>query len=185
MSISNNDRKLAVQKMRWDVRRTDSPKKFGRWFADGVIVATMIGTIFGSAWCSHYQKKEKIIAAIKEDIKKEVKDRDIDPKERKEGFCAVKCSQKSEGPFHMRLPAYEANLSEDKKIYKKLFYNKEGKRILEATGSNGERWFMNPNWDGDSWLVRAINTNDRWLVVEEHRGERADEVWKKVKSGSK
>ena len=185
MSASNNDRKLAIKKMRWDMRRTDPSKKFGRWLADGISVLALVGTIFGTAWCSQYQKKEKIMAAIKEDIKKEVKDKEIDPKERKEGFCAVKCSQKPEGPFHMRLPAYEVNLSEDKDTYWKLFYNKEGERVLEGIGEQDERWFMNPNWNKDSWLVKTISMSDRWLVVEEHRGERADEVWKKVKSNSK
>ncbi|MEM2909036.1 MAG: hypothetical protein QW590_03340 [Candidatus Bilamarchaeaceae archaeon] len=178
MQFRNNAMRFKIETTSGGNREQSSLKKVLLKINAMLLVA---GIAVCGAPCSLHEKNEISISQIIEQTKQKTKGGKIEVRKR-EGFCAVHCKKDGEGPFSSRKTVYEVDFSTDG-VYHKEFYSKNGVLIVEGIGNDTERLFRNPNWKDTTVAVRALKIGAVWYPIEDYKGEEAERLWAKVKSG--
>ncbi|NYZ77343.1 hypothetical protein H0O02_03440 [Candidatus Micrarchaeota archaeon] len=178
MRLSHDATREEVRKMLSEGRQQKPLKTVLLEIGAGVLIT---GIVMSTLIYASYSRKEMSTSRIAEMVQERTGRMAIEPKEKKEGFCAVYCSKhKIEGQFHYNRAVYEVDLSDNER-YWKLFYDKEGNLLVEGIGNESERWFMRPDWDGETKLVRTLKMGS-WYPIDDFSGEHAEKIWKEAKS---
>lgn len=172
---SGDAKKFEIKRM---LRNGREKKEFKKSFLEAGTGILLIATILANPLCSSPNREKVKKDEIVRMAEKNYDDRDVRVR-KLDSVCVVGCKV-GNGPFHWKKEAYEVDVSEGSN-YHKEFYDVYGIPIMEGIGDDTERFFLNPNWEGNAKVVQVIKVGDgKWMSLSEFEGDNAKKTWEKV-----